>query len=242
VCVLRVRPRAQRLNDLDDAVYEAMRMRERPLPLSMPYPAMPGIALCVVAMAGTPEQRARQAIELSRAAAKFEVYSGIRFMLWDVTEVLWTPPGVTAPTGGAASPSGASPGGAKAGGLAGAIAKSTGNAYTAAAVAGSLPNQHQQQQQQQQQARREKLGKLLESVKGMIPSTAFPALLVLDLFKRRYYQTRLGLTGSVYAAEQITQFCDDYSKGGLNDLLPPVKGCRVFGGSVVRTKYALIAV
>jgi hypothetical protein len=76
----------------------------------------------------------------------------------------------------------------------------------------------------------------------MIPSANIPALLVLDLMKKRYYQTRLGGTTTFYTAEQISRFCDDYSRGSLNDLMPPVKGCRVYGGSIVRTKYTLIAV
>jgi hypothetical protein len=224
VSILRVVQRAPRINDIDDTAYDAMRTRERPLTIQMPYPSTThmGMAICVVAMHGTPEHRARQVVELAKCAKTYELYCGIQFMVWEINELLWTPPGVgTSP----------SPGPQATPGQAGAGAP---NLNATLSAASTVVNPHG--------LKRDKVGKLLEALKGMIPSANIPALLVLDLMKKRYYQTRLGGTTTFYTAEQISRFCDDYSRGSLNDLMPPVKGCRVYGGSIVRTKYTLIAV
>lgn len=88
---------------------------------------------------------------------------------------------------------------------------------------------------------KEKLSRLLDAIKAAVPSSALPALLIFDLFKKRYYRTRLVGNLTFYPAMQIASFCDDFLKGSLNELLPPVRGCRAIGAGISNTKYSLIA-
>lgn len=89
---------------------------------------------------------------------------------------------------------------------------------------------------------RERLAKLLDAIRANVSNNNFPAMLVLDLFKKRYYRARLLGTSPVFMANHITHFCDEFVKGALGELLPPVKGCRVYGSGVHDTKYTLIAI
>jgi hypothetical protein len=180
-----VRPRVHRITDLDDPALDTIMRRVRPTGGATMY-THTGLALCVVALTGSAETKARQAVELAKVSQQGEAYCGVRFLLWDVAEPLK------------------------------ADAKDP--------------------------VRRERLVKLLDNIKGAIPVSCMPALLVLDVFKKRYYRTRLATGCSLFPAAQIGAFVDDFVRGSLHDLLPPVKGCRVYGGSVCNTKYTLIAV
>lgn len=46
----------------------------------------------------------------------------------------------------------------------------------------------------------------------------------------------------LYSSVAIAHFCDEFLRGGLNELLPPVRGSKVVGGGHSTTKYALVPI
>jgi hypothetical protein len=225
-------PIAFRLNDMDDGCVAMMSRRERPYAQLSNHA---GVAVCCVAMLHpAPEIRTRQLYELQMVASTHELTSGIRLLLWDVHE-------------------------------------STKHDSNKAMV-----------------------HKLLESIKMSLGTgqSSYPALLLFDFHRKRFYRLRIQLAQSVlldrtrslspsptpgpaateteqrsfltqtenealnvtvtssqglnphppyYSAASIAHFCEEFIKGALNDLLPPVKGSKVIGGGTSTTKYTLIA-
>ena len=50
------------------------------------------------------------------------------------------------------------------------------------------------------------------------------------------------LATQFYKHPAVAHFCEEFVKGALNDLLPPVKGARAYGKGVRNTKYSLLAI
>ena len=70
----------------------------------------------------------------------------------------------------------------------------------------------------------------------------------MDFHKKRYYKVRQPSTaaatnmapGGIFPASSIMHFCEEYMRGALNELLPPVKGSKIIGGGLSAAKYSLI--
>lgn len=215
--VLKVDPWLQRLNDLDDGSMDAFARRERPAGNAC-HVTHNGVAICVIATnAASLDQRLQQCAEFA-PFAEYELMFSVRCLLWDMTEPISGGAASTTTTTGASATSSVGVGGAS--GFVPLMSSSGGN----------------------QPPKKERLCRLLDSLKENVPAASFPCLLILDLNKKRYYRCALSQGATLYSSSQIAHFIDAFVRGSLNDLLPPVKGCRVYGGAHSRNKYTLIPV
>jgi hypothetical protein len=224
--VIAVEPLLTRLNDLEDAVMECAARRERPLMQPYMSHAPVGVAFLVVANFGVTfagsngassnganvDLRAKQCIELSKVARTLEIYGGVKCLAWDVLE----------PSAASGKGEGAKD--------------------------------------------KEILMRQLEAMRlslGTNPSS-YPALLLMDLHRKRFYRVRqqsasfaspssspvpggsspspapAAVPAGIFSAQAIMHFSEEFMRGSLNELLPPVKGSKIIGGGVSAAKYALI--
>lgn len=165
-----------RVTDIPAPLADSLARRDKPL-ITPSGPMQVGTALFLCAVAGTPEAKARQIVEVAKVMQMYQPFRGIVYMYWEDV------PGLS---------------------------------FDSA---------------------KEKFVKHLGRLKPHVP---FPSLLLIDSAKKRNYLLKLWQDKAFFAANYVTQFSEEFLKGAMTDLLPPVRGSRVYGCGSTNSKFVLI--
>lgn len=242
VCLTAVEALSVRLNDLEDVVVECAARRERPLMSPYMSHVPVGCAFLVVAIYGNTfstggatvsstaqanaDMRAKQSLELSKIARTLEVYGGVKVFAWDVQE-----------HAASAAKAEASRDKDHVLKLLETMRLSLGtnpSSYPALL----LMDFHRKRfyRVRQQSASFSSAGSGLAAAGAPAAPSPVPGTSPVPMAA----PVAAGHSGGIFSAQAVMHFCEEFMRGALNELLPPVKGSKIIGGGVSAAKYSLI--